>query len=325
MSARLADRLTATAGLRWTEDTKDYSSFNDVTQQFIRQDIERSWSHTTWRAALDYQLSPVNLLYGSVSTGFIAGGFSFGAPNLVYDPQEVTAYEVGSKNQFGARTQLNVSAYYNDFRDLLTNQFRTDPTTGAVITYQTNAGAVRSIGVESELQMVPVDNFRLGLTLTLQNAEYGEFITQNPFSPPARGTNGYKLAGTTANGTQFLDLDGTQVALSPTTRLTLSAGYDIKTGAGTFTPLVQSYISSSYTSWDVKIGRDGVNVQDAYSRTDLRLIWALAQAQWRVQAYVENLENDAILLRGLRGGDNFIQAVYAAPRTAGVRLSYQSK
>ena len=243
VSAKLVDRLTATAGLRWTEDTKNYSSFDDVTQRFTRQDVERSWSHTTWRAALDYQFTGSNLLYGSVSTGFIAGGFSFAAPNLVYNPQLVTAYEVGSKNQFGARTQLNVSAYYNDFEDLLTNQFQTDPTTGAVITYQTNAGAIRSLGVEVELQTLPVDNLRLGATLALQNAEYGEFITQNPFSPPARGTNGYKLVGVTSSGAQFIDLDGTQVALSPSSRFTLSAAYDIKTGAGTFTPMVQSYLS----------------------------------------------------------------------------------
>jgi iron complex outermembrane receptor protein len=325
VSAQLVDRLTATVGLRWTEDAKNYSSFNDVTQQFIRRNVERSWTHTTWRAALDYQLSPVNLLYGSVSTGFIAGGFSFGAPNLVYNPQQVTAYELGSKNEFGARTQLNVSAYYNDFRDLLANQFTTDPQTGAVITFQTNAGAIRSIGIEVELQTVPVDNLRLGATIALQDAKYGRFVLQNPFSPPARGTNNYKLVGTTPAGAQFIDLDGNQVALSPTARLTVSAGYDIKTGAGTLTPMIQSYLSSSYTAWDIRIGRDGINVQDAYSRTDLRLSWALPQAQWRVQAYVENLENKAILLRALRGGDNFIQAVYAAPRTAGVRLSYHFK
>ena len=325
VSAQPVDRLTATVGVRRTEDTKIYSSFNDVTQVFTRRDVERSWSHTTWRGALDYQLTPVNLLYGSVSTGFIAGGFSFGAPNLIYDPQEVTAFEFGSKNQFGARTQVNVSAYYNDFKDLLTNQFTTDPTTGAVLTFQTNAGAIRSVGVEVEVQTRPVDALRLDATLALQNAEYGKFITQNPFSPPARGLNGYKLVGTTSAGAQFIDLDGTQVALSPTARLTLSAGYDIKSSAGTFTPMVQSYLSSSYTAWDIRIGRDGVNVQDAYTRTDLRLMWSLPQVQWRIQAFVENLENEAILLRALRGGDNFIQAVYAAPRTAGVRLSYQFK
>lgn len=322
VGAKLVDRLTATVGLRWTEDTKNYSSVDDVTGAFIRRNVERSWAHTTWRGALDFQMTPNHLLYGSVSTGFIAGGFSFAAPNLVYNPQEVTAYEFGSKNQIGARTILNVSAYFNDFKDLLTNQFTTDPATGAVLTYQTNAGAIRSVGVEVELQTVPVDNLRIGATLALQNAEYGTFVTQNPFSPPARGTNGYRLVGTTPAGAQFIDLDGTQVALSPTTRLTLTGSYDIKTGAGTFTPSIQSYLSSSYTAWDVRIGRDGVNVQDAYTRTDLRLIWALPQAQWRIQAFLENIENDAILLRGLRGGDNFIQAVYAAPRTAGVRLAY---
>lgn len=322
VSAQLVDRLTATVGLRRTEDTKNYTSFDDVKQAFVRRDVERSWSHTTWRGALDYQVSPVNLLYGSVSTGFIAGGFSFAAPGLVYNPQEVIAFEFGSKNQFGARAQVNVSAYSNNFKDLLTNQFTTDPTTGAVLTYQTNAGAIRSRGVEVEVQTRPVDDLRLDATLVLQNAEYGKFITQNPFSPPARGLNGYKLVGTTSSGAQFIDLDGNQVALSPTARLTLSAGYDIKTGAGTFTPQVQSYLSSSYSAWDIRIGRDGVNVQDAYTRTDLRLMWSLPQAQWRMQAYVENLENDAILLRALRGGDNFIQGVYAAPRTAGVRVSY---
>jgi iron complex outermembrane receptor protein len=323
--------LRATAGARYTKDTKNYSSFNDVTGIYTRKDIERDWDKTTWRAALDYQATPNNLVYGSVSTGFIAGGFAFAAPNLIYNPQLATAYEVGSKNAFGPRLQVNISGYYNQYRDLLANQFTTDPVTGAVFTYQINAGAVNSVGVEVEAQAAPTDPLRIGVTLALQNAKYGEFILGNPITPAyfpdgsLRGSNGYKVVGVTGTGSgavMFIDLDGTQVALSPTTRLTIFASYDIKTGIGTFTPLVQSYMSSSYTSWDIKLGSDGVNVQDAYTRTDFRLIWGLPYAQWKVQAYVENIEDDAILLRGLRGGDNFIQAVYSAPRTAGVRLAY---
>jgi len=315
VTAGLTETVRATVGLRRTTDTKNYSSFNGVTQQFTRQNVKRDWSKTTWRAAVDYQVRPSNLLYGSVSTGFIAGGFAFAAPNLVFNPQEVTAFEVGSKNDFGARAQVNVSVYHNDFKDLLANLFTTDPVSGAVVTYQTNAGAVKATGVEVELQTVPVDAFRLNVTLALQDAAYGTFITPNPFP---RGTGGYQtLPG------NLLNLDGSQVALSPKARLTVSASYDIKTNAGTFTPLVQSYSSSSYSAWDTVIGRDGVNVQDAYSRTDLRLIWALPNQPWRIQAYVENLENKAILLRALRGGDDFIQGVYGPPRTAGVRLSYQ--
>lgn len=315
VTAGLTSTLRATLGLRRTSDTKNYSAFNGVTQLFTRRDVERDWSKTTWRAAVDYQVRPANLIYGSVSTGFIAGGFAFAAPNLVFNPQNVTAFEVGSKNDFGARTQLNISAYRNNFQDLLANLFTTDPVTGAVLTYQTNAGAVGSTGVEVELQTVPTDAFRLNVTLAMQQAQYGEFITPNPFP---RGTGGYQtLPG------NLINLDGSQVALSPTARVTVSASYDLATKAGTFTPLVQSYVSSSYSAWDTVIGRDGVNVQDAYARTDLRMIWALPNRPWRMQAYVENLENKAILLRGLRGGDDFIQGVYGPPRTAGVRVSYQ--
>ncbi len=313
VSARIVDNLRATVGLRNTRDSKNYSAFNDVTQTFTRRDVKRSWEQTTWRAAVDYQATPTNLVYGSVSTGFIAGGFAFAAPGLVFNPQLVTAYEVGSKNQW-RRTKVNISAYHNNFKDLLANLFTTDPVTGAVVTYQTNAGAVKSTGVEIELQTVPVDKLRFDVTLALQNAKYGEFITPNAFP---RGTGGYQtLPG------NLINLDGSQVALSPDARLTLTASYDMVTSAGTFTPLVQSYLSSSYSAWDTRIGRDGVNVQDAYTRTDLRLLWTMPGRPWRAQAYVENLENKAILMRALRGGDDFIQAVYGPPRTMGVRLSY---
>jgi iron complex outermembrane receptor protein len=327
-SVEIVKNLRATVGARYTKDGKTYSYFDEVAGKYgtsvnglYEKDVYRSWSKTTWRAGLDYQLTPSNMLYGGVSTGYIAGGFAFSAPTAVYNPQNVTAYEVGSKNLFGTRTQMNVSAYYNDFQDLLANQFTTDPVTGAVFTYQINAGAVKSLGVEIETLTAPIDNLRLGVTLAFQNAEYGTFLLANPF--PNRGTaNGYDIYGITPSGTWILNLDGHQVQLHPTSRATISASYDFRTGIGTFTPIVQTYLSSSYTAWDLKIGRDGVNVQDAYSRTDLRLEWVPTRAQWRVQAYVQNVEDDAVLLRALRGGDNFIQGVYAAPRTAGVRLSY---
>ena len=330
----LVKNLRATAGVRYTKDGKTYSYFDEVAGKYgtssngvYEKDVLREWSSTTWRAGLDYQFSPTHMLYGGVSTGFIAGGFAFSAPTAVYNPQHVTAYEVGSKNQFGQRMQLNISAYHNAYRDLLANQFTTDPITGAVFTYQINAGAIDSTGVEIEAVMVPVKNLRVGTTLALQEAKYGTFLIANPFplyypDGSIRGNNGYTVHGI-ANGQMILDLDGHQVQQSPTTRFTVNLAYDINTSIGTFTPIVQSYMSSSYTAWDLKIGRDGVNVQPAYTRTDLRLDWANKKSPVRVQVFVANVEGDAILLRALRGGDNFIQGVYAAPRTAGVRINYR--
>jgi iron complex outermembrane receptor protein len=318
----IVKNLRATLGARYTDDSKTYTYTNMVTGKYgvgyegvVEHDVERTWTHGTYHAGLDYELTPTNMLYGSVSTGFTAGGFSFASPQLVYNPQQVIAYEVGSKNQFGPRAQLNISAFHNHFTNLLANAFTTDPVTGAVFTYQTNAGTVNATGVEAELQTAPTDNFKFAVTTAVEDAKYGQFILPNPFP---RGQGEYQLLPG-----NLLNLNGTQVANSPTTRVTVVASYDIHSRYGLFTPLVQMYASSSYTAWDIKIA--DINVQKAYTRTDLRLMWAPKQARWHVQAYVQNVEGHAILLRALRGGDNFIQATYAEPRTGGVRLSYDFK
>ncbi len=318
----LTPKLRATGGLRYTKDEKTYSNLNEVTGQFSTgfggisvSGLNNSWTKTTWKGGVDYQATTDHMVFGSVSTGFVAGGFAFAAPTLVYDPQQVTAYEFGSKNQLGGRTQLNASVYFADYTDLLASAFTTDPTTGAVFTYQTNAGEVTSKGVEVELQTVPLDGLNVGATMALQDSTYGDFIFPNPF--PRGGSR-------VLPGTNLLNLNGTQVQQNPTSRFSVNAGYDINLGtAGTLTPYYQGYYSSKYSANDVVYGRDAVSVQPSYYKTDLRLYWAPRTGSFTVQAFVENLENEAVLTRTTRGGDNFLQAGYAAPRVAGIKVQYR--
>jgi iron complex outermembrane receptor protein len=74
-------------------------------------------SKLTWKAGLDEQITPDNLLYGSISTGYKPGGGNPGtAPAVVppnYAPETITAFEVGSKNSLLDRTFLaNLAAFY---------------------------------------------------------------------------------------------------------------------------------------------------------------------------------------------------------------------
>ncbi|MEO5897527.1 MAG: TonB-dependent receptor [Vicinamibacterales bacterium] len=318
----ITSRLHATGGLRYTKDEKTYSNLNEVTRLFSTgfggisvHDLNNSWTKTTWKGALDYQFTPEHMVFGTVSTGFVAGGFAFAAPTLVYNPQEVTAYEFGTKNTIGGRTQLNAAAYYADYRDLLASAFTADPTTGAVFTYQTNAGKVKSKGIELELQTVPVTGLNIKASAAFQDSKYGDFIFPNPF--PRSG-------GRAIPGTNLLNLDGTRVQQNPRTRLSIGAGYDIDLGkGGVLTPYVQEYYSSEYSTNDVVYGADRVTVQPGYNKTDLRLYWAPKSRRFTVQAFVENLENEAVITRITRGGDNFIQGGYAAPRTGGVKLHFK--
>ena len=71
----------------------------------------------TWKAGLDYQLTPDNFLYGSISTGYKPGGGNPGtAPAVVpanYAPETITAFEVGSKNSFFDNTLIaNLAGFY---------------------------------------------------------------------------------------------------------------------------------------------------------------------------------------------------------------------
>ena len=103
-----------------------------------------------------------------------------------------------------------------------------------------------------------------------------------------------------------------------------SAGYEIDLGGGgSLTPYAHTYYSSEFTANDVVYGSDRVSVQPSYTKTDLRLSWAPRNKHFRVQGFVENLENEPVLIRIVRGGDNFLQGGYAAPRTWGVKLSYR--
>lgn len=77
-----------------------------------------------WRGRIDYDFTPDNLGYFLVSRGHKAASFNDNlgplGPAPFYRPESVTLYEIGSKNKFevfGRPAVLNISAFYNDYKD----------------------------------------------------------------------------------------------------------------------------------------------------------------------------------------------------------------
>ncbi len=67
----------------------------------------------TWRAALEYDVTPDNLIYASYESGFRAGGFNLTFGQEEYDPEYIDAFTLGAKNSFfDNRVQLNLEAFY---------------------------------------------------------------------------------------------------------------------------------------------------------------------------------------------------------------------
>src|SRR5690606_25343348 len=96
----------------------------------IPQDNEVDNVFVDWRAGVEYDLTPDNLVYFTVSTAHKAGGFNDTSPLNEPDeegnmysttgsaPESVIAYELGSKNMFfERRCKLNASAFLYDYSD----------------------------------------------------------------------------------------------------------------------------------------------------------------------------------------------------------------
>ena len=58
-------------------------------------------SRATWRVAVDYKFTEDQMLYASVATGFISGGFTETCSTEVtcvpYDPEKNINFEIGHK------------------------------------------------------------------------------------------------------------------------------------------------------------------------------------------------------------------------------------
>lgn len=128
--------LTLTGGLRYTKEHKDYT--------FVRKGLDGGvlndsfgvglldglvglydGDRVDWRISADYRFSPEIMGYATVSTGFKGGGVvarpftALQAINGAFDPETLTAYEMGVKTDFlGHRVRLNLSGFYNDYKNI---------------------------------------------------------------------------------------------------------------------------------------------------------------------------------------------------------------
>lgn len=292
---------------------------DDISEDF--QNMAK-FDPVTWRVALDYDLNENTMLYGSVSTGYSAGGFN-AVPNpltgeFTFREQEVTAFEIGTKNALRDDSMfLNVTAFYNDFHDILS-----EPAVdiGATIIYNDIGGDGDAYGIDLELDWVPSDAWLISVRASLLEAQYGSFKT---------GTgSGLLIGNTTVTATDgsvlpFVDVSGRQIAFSPKFSLGGSVRYTIplSKNRGTLTPGLDFYYSDDYMTADQHYP---FALQDAYTQTDLRLTWESPKQRWRIQGFVQNLEDEAVLLRTNIFTQRQIGQTFGDPRIYGVSIAYRN-
>ncbi len=229
------------------------------------------------------------------------------------DPEFITAWETGWKTSFFDRSLgLTVAAFHYDYRDLQVAQIAP----AGVIT--DNAAAATINGVDVEVQWSPTAAFRLQLAMAYLDATYDEFCATDEALGDIEPQAG-------CNEENPLNLEGETLKTAPEFAAALLASYTFDFGDfGTLTPSLQ-------TSWMDETDRRGLgdtlgvdNVRD-HSNTDIRVTWKSAGGTWKVEGFVENIENhddiffEAFAPLGGRPG-TFTLAGGTQPRVAGIVL-----
>jgi iron complex outermembrane receptor protein len=178
-----------------------------VTKSISGEAATRRFRNVTYKARIEHDLAPANLIYASVSTGVSPGDVSITTDAITYQPtvlnleaKTLTAYEVGSKNRFlRGKLQLNGAVFYNDYAgyqvasvNLSGNDF--NPAFSVIAT------KLRSYGFEFEAIASPWAHGRLTANMSYTDAnfrdipaQYQAFFARSrvPGVPPFQATLGY--------------------------------------------------------------------------------------------------------------------------------------
>ena len=130
-----------------------------VYRPFMRTDRK-----TTGRVNLDWNVADNALVYFSATSGYRSGGYNlvFFSQTSTYDPEELTAYEIGYKTQLLNNTmQLNGSFYLYDYDNIHTVGIEVS-TIGGTSTSVLEAPGARVFGIEAEGTWLVNDNLTLG-------------------------------------------------------------------------------------------------------------------------------------------------------------------
>ena len=355
LTVHINDRFDLTIGGRYTSDdvTNTYLPFgsspagpklprwpNDLVPT-AEISGEENFSDLSPRLALSYDLTEEATVYGTISRGYKAGGFSLGrngndnsAVNETFEPEVLTNYEVGLKSElFDGRARFNAAAFLLEWTDLQLETFfflvPGDATSNVELTI--NVGKARATGLEGELAVLLTES----LTLT---AGIGIIDTEILSDDVAR-----------LSGNLFVDLKGEPLPRAPELSFSMAADYRFTLGgADSWARLEWIYKDSQFSTIEdvtylqtsgATIYSDPLTQMNAIaqvpSRADgfpfrtpeanivnLRAGVHLNEC-WEVVAYVENLTDEEYFTGT---GENFGFSGFRLrphPRILGAKVNYR--
>jgi len=342
-----------TGTLRCTQGVRDsLIASNGFNVSVTPQNSEIANTFFDYRAGLEYDLAKDNLLYATVSTAHKAAGYNdtvFRPDGAVpyteyYDPESVTAFELGSKNLFdNKKIRLNASAFFYIYKDQVFQQIvqiepsNPDSDQGSAVTSQRqNAASSNIYGLDLDFNYALPLGLEAEVHALLLDARYGDrtLVTD--------GRIDYSVSD------YEVDIDGNWLPRASPYTLNYALSQLIFTPAGSFTWLVQGQTVAKYyltvfnghgnllpeaNGNEPQVGEPGYDAYQAlvedpsrltdvvstYTRFDLGAGWTHPDGRISINAYVNNAFNIAYAGTIISTPDLNLR-FFNPPRTAGVRF-----
>ena len=282
----------------------------------------------TWRAAVEYDLTPDNLFYASFETGFRAGGFNLTFGQEEYAPEYIDAYTIGAKNSFfDNRFQLNLELFYWKYEGQQLAALGVDAR-GNNSFYTRNVGESSIKGAEIDFQVLATETTLIRGGVQYLDATYDSFVydqvdlsdpTDPPnFLTPITGCDYTQNMGPTRSFT--IDCSGKPALNAPdwTINLGVQQTFEMRDHE-----LIAS-LDGRYRS-DRVIGFG--YLPTGHSGEDLTIDAALSLVPYdqgiTATLFVRNLTDETMRSLYQVGAANVASVTLEPPRTYGIRLGYE--
>jgi iron complex outermembrane receptor protein len=316
------DQLSLTAGLRYTEESKDifydYPAFNTPFAAVPGRSVSRDedFYNLSGNFTVAYQFTPDLNGFLRYATGYRSGGFNGEVFDNPYEEETIEQWEVGVKSDWwDRRLRVNGSLYTYVYEDVQVSQIKTEG--GAATSLITNAGEADRWGGELEVQVAPIDDLLVSVGYSYVHGDFEKF-------PELCGTNGTCIETKDRAGRGF-----------PDNQLNVSLDYILaRTSIGDIRGYIQANWQDEWFEsalWTANVGGVPViydhAIMDERTLVDARLSLENVQVGdgvLTVTLWGKNLTDDDYPTFSINfGGLGPITEEYGPPRTYGVDIAYE--
>lgn len=314
------DRFNVTAGLRWTQETKEIALdrvansgaavFGNRDQWWQRQslssalvttavqDAKTTWKAATWDLTPQYKFSQDVSVYARAAKGFRGGGYNGGVTTqstvAVVSPEYLTSGEAGIKTSwFEHRVTADATVFYYDYKDVQLNQVVSTPT--GPVSRLTNSAKAKARGAEMELAAQVLHGLRVNAAVGLLRSEY----------------------------TDYGIYTGNEFGRAPHVNVLLGAEYRQPLSNGGEAVLSTNWNRRSHYYFVTNNETDPNQQQDGYIVGNLRLSYLPPGKKVTLTAYVTNLTDRFYKTNAIPYGNSVVGYSNSDPRTVGLSAVYR--